>query len=185
MTDEQLVENLQKGDEKALGELIVRYQQKLYFYVAKLINSGDDAEDVVQETFLKIYQNIQSFDLDKKFSPWAYRIAHNQAINLVKKRGRLQSVEAVNLDWYVEHEQEIEDFLAKEERSELSKEMISLMNGLRQEYKDVLLLYFFEEKSYEEISEILQIPKATAGAWLNRAKEQLRKKLSTYGNEKR
>ncbi len=180
MTDEELVKQLQNGDEKALGELITRYQQKLYFYVVKLISSRDDAEDVVQETFLKVYHNIQSFDLTRKFSSWIYRIAHNEAINLAKKRSRLMAVEGVNLDWFVEHEKEVHDFLASDQRIELSGEMMNLVGGLRPEYRDVLLLYYFEEKSYEEISDILQIPKATVGAWLSRAKNQMKKKLSDY-----
>lgn len=185
MTDEQLVEKLQQGDEEALGELIRRYQQKLFFYVTKLIGSKDDAEDVVQETFLKVYQNIQSFELDRKFSSWIYRIAHNQAINLAKKRSRVQAIEAVNLDWFAEHEKEVDDFLATEERLELSNDMMKLIDDLRLEYREILVLYYFEEKSYEEISDILQIPKATVGAWLSRAKQQLKKKLITYGEGKK
>lgn len=185
MTDEQLVEKLQQGDEFALSELIKRYQSKLFFYVVKLIGSKDDAEDVVQETFLKVYQNIQSFDLTRKFSSWIYRIAHNQAINLAKKRSRVQAVEGINLDWYVEHEKEVHDFLADDSRKELSADMMKLIDDLRLEYREVLVLYYFEEKSYEEISDILQIPVATVGAWLNRAKGQLKKKLTTYEHGKK
>ncbi|MEI7498008.1 MAG: RNA polymerase sigma factor [Candidatus Falkowbacteria bacterium] len=179
-TDEALAGQVKRADHSALAELIKRYQQKLYHYVTRLIGNADEAEDVVQETFLRVYKNIQSFDEEKKFSSWIYRIAHNTAINAIKKRQRLQSVEALTLDWLQENQEEAEDFIATEERRALSENMIILMDDLRAEYREALVLYYFEEKSYQEISEIMHIPEATVGVWLRRAKITLKERIEKY-----
>jgi RNA polymerase sigma-70 factor, ECF subfamily len=181
ISDEDLARLLQsKQDEAALGELIRRYQQKLFYYVVKIAGNRDDAEDMVQETFLKVYENIQGFDADKKFSSWIYRISHNLTINHLKKNQRLKAVEAHTLDWLEEHHREVEDFLAKEERQKLTDEMVNMLEYLRPEYREVIVLYYFEEKSYNEISDILRIPEATVGVWLRRGREQLRKLVEKY-----
>lgn len=184
-TDEQLAEQIQEGDQRALADIIERYQQKLFFYTLRMVGSEDEADDVVQETFLKAYQNINSFDVSRKFSSWIYRIAHNQAVNAVKKKNRVKLVEVVNLDWYMEHETEVLDFIESEERKELSEDLLLLLENLRPDYKEVVLLYYFENKSYDEISDIMQIPKTTVGVWLNRAKEQLKKKITPYDRNKK
>jgi RNA polymerase sigma-70 factor (ECF subfamily) len=184
LTDEDLAGRVKTDDHAALSEIIRRYQNKLFYYVSRMIGNGDEAEDVVQETFLKAYQNIQSFDNEKKLSPWLYRIAHNLTINQLKKNQRVRAVEAATLDWLDEEGQrlEVDDFLAKEERQQLSEAMIGLLEHLRPEFKEVLLLYYFEEKSYQEISEILRIPEATVGVWLRRAKEGVKRLMEKHGH---
>jgi len=175
LKDEELAIKIKQNDQLALSEIIKRYQNKLFYYVVRLIGNEDDAQDVVQETFLKVYENIQGFDDERKFSSWAYRIAHNLAINQIKKNKRLTSVEAHTLDWLEEHHQEMDDFIAKEERQKLSEETIKQLKYLRPEYKEIILLYYFEEKSYEEISDILHIPESTVGVWLRRGRSSLKK----------
>lgn len=174
LKDEELAKKIKENDHIALGEIINRYQNKLLFYITKIIRDNDDAQDVVQQTFLKVYENIQSFDEERKFSSWIYRISHNLAINLIKKNKRLTSVEAHTLDWLDDHYREVEDFIAKEDREKLSQEMVGLLDYLRVEYKEIILLYYFEEKSYEEISDILRIPESTVGVWLRRARSKLK-----------
>lgn len=173
-SDEELAGDLQKNDQSALSELIHRYQNKLFYYANRLLGDPDDARDVVQDTFIKVYEHINSFDTDRKFSSWIYRIAHNLAINQINKNKRVSAMELRTLDWLSEHHQEVEDFLAQENRAELSRDMIKCLDLLRPEYKEVILLYYFENKSYEEISDIMRIPEATVGVWLKRAKAKLR-----------
>jgi len=183
LRDEELTQQIKKDDHLALSEVINRYQNKIFYYVLKMINNYDDAQDIVQQTFLKVYENIQGFDDERKFSSWIYRIAHNIAINQVKKNQRLVSVEAHHLDWLEDNHGELEDFIEKKDREKLSQELIGFLDYIRPEYKEILILYYFEEKSYEEISDILRIPESTVGVWLRRARTSLRKIIDTKNEE--
>ena len=87
-TDEAIATRVQKGDSEAFGQLVERYEEKLMRYARKFLRDPDDAKDIVQEVFIKSYQNIQSFDATRRFSPWIYRIAHNEFVNAIKKRSR-------------------------------------------------------------------------------------------------
>jgi len=175
LKDEQLAKEIKANDHQALAEIIERYQNKLFYYIVRIIGNMDDSQDVVQETFLKVYENIQGFDESRKFSSWIYRIAHNLGINQVKKNQRLSAVEAHTLDWLEDRVEEAEDIVAAEEKQRLLKEMKENIFSLRQEYRDILVLYYFEDKSYEEISDILRIPASTVGVWLRRARVNLKK----------
>jgi len=84
-TDEAIALRVQGGDGEVFGELIERYQAKLSRYARKFLLDPDDAADIVQDIFIKSYQNIQSFDATRRFSPWIYRIAHNEFVNALKK----------------------------------------------------------------------------------------------------
>ncbi len=88
LNDENLVELVQKGDIEMFGSLVERYEQKMLRYAGRFLFDHDNAQDAVQEVFIKAYTNIASFDLTKRFSPWLYRIAHNYFINEIKKKGR-------------------------------------------------------------------------------------------------
>ncbi|KKR22022.1 MAG: RNA polymerase sigma factor SigW [Parcubacteria group bacterium GW2011_GWE2_39_37] len=175
LKDEELAKEIKAKNNQALAEIIGRYQNKLFYYVVRLIGNEEDAEDVVQETFLKVYENIQGFDENRKFSSWIYRIAHNLGINQIKKSQRLSAVEAHTLDWLEDRQEEAEDVIAQAERGQLMQEMKEKIFALREDYRDILILYYFEEKSYEEISDILHIPESTAGVWLRRARTNLKK----------
>lgn len=184
-TDEELAMAVQAGGQAELGELIHRYQNKLYYYALRLMGDSEQALDVVQDSFIRAYRNIRSFDVSRKFSPWIYRIVHNLAVNQLKKNNRSVVVNAPTLDWLEEHQVEIDDFLAEENRRELSADMVALLELIRPEYKEVLVLYYFEEKSYQEISYIIKIPETTVGVWLKRAKAQLKNELvKKYGRTK-
>lgn len=87
LTDEQLALAVQRGDAESFGRLVERYQAKMLRYAYKFLLAGN-SEDAVQEVFIKTYQNINSFDAAQRFSPWIYRIAHNEFINHLKKSGR-------------------------------------------------------------------------------------------------
>ncbi len=85
-TDEMIASRVQAGDSEAFGELVERYQEKLLRYARKFLFDLDEARDPVQDVFIKAYQNIQSFDATRRFSPWIYRIAHNEFVNALKQR---------------------------------------------------------------------------------------------------
>src|SRR3954463_6498094 len=85
-TDEQVALAVQAGASNRFGELVERYEAKLLRYARKFLLDPDDAQDIVQDIFIKAYENLQSFDVSRRFSPWIYRIAHNEFVNALKKR---------------------------------------------------------------------------------------------------
>ena len=102
-TDESIAVRVQGGDSEAFGELIERYQAKLSRYARKFLLDPDDAADIVQDIFIKSYQNIQSFDASRRFSPWIYRIAHNEFVNALKKRQSRRTVFTIDFDTLFPH----------------------------------------------------------------------------------
>ncbi len=182
LSDEQLVVVVREKDKELYSEIIRRYQTKLSHYLRKFIKSDDELEDVLQEVFIKAYRNLFNFDENKKFSPWIYRIAHNEALNNIKKYRK----ESVSLD-----DQEIDvidddiDVKDKIDRSILKKKIEAALSKLKDKYREPVILYFFEQKTYEEIGDILHLPRNTVGTLVLRGKKILKKFLTTeqYGGE--
>ena len=173
-SDEQLASRVQKGETAAYGELVARYQDKLLRYGNRFLVSPDDAEDVVQDIFLKAYENIQSFDTERRFSPWIYRIAHNEFINALKKRKAARTIFAFDIDtlfpYLTAEETADEGALARDLRQTLEQHL----SKLDAKYREPLILYYLEEMDYKEISDILQIPVSTVGVRLARGRSILK-----------
>ncbi|MFA6547870.1 MAG: RNA polymerase sigma factor [Candidatus Magasanikbacteria bacterium] len=173
-TDEQLVVEVREHDKEKYAEIIRRYQLKLTHYLRKFIKNPDELEDVLQEVFIRTYQNLYDFDIERKFSAWIYRIAHNQAINHIKKNNRGQ----ISLD---EHELDIVDEkIDLKKNTDIGFAKIKIEKGvafLKEKYREPIILYFFEQKSYEEISDILHIPINTVGTLIMRGKNALKEFL--------
>lgn len=167
-TDEQIVV-LVKEDKEIYSEIVERYQEKLLRYVKYLIGDAHKARDVVQESFIKAYINLNSFDISKKFSSWIYRIAHNLAINEAKKHQKeIKLFDNIENDDHEKIEKELE-------RKEVISELKKCLKQLPLIYKEPITLYYLEEKSYEEISDILRIPGGTVAIRIRRAKQTLKK----------
>ena len=96
-TDEEIAAAVQGGDSEAFGLLVQRYEQKLLRYGSKFLISGEDPKDLLQDIFIKAYANIQSFDARRVFSPWMYRIAHNEFINAGKKRWKEKKQDKIKI----------------------------------------------------------------------------------------
>jgi RNA polymerase sigma-70 factor (ECF subfamily) len=171
-TDEQLALETSKNKE-AFGELVERYSEKIHYYIARLIGSFQEAEDTTQDVFIKAYENIASFNSKLKFSSWLYRIAHNEAVNFIKKNYRYKKVE-YNED-IENHQIESEDLILKIIKNENAKEVHNALLKLKTSEKEVLQLYYFEDKKYVEISDILQISINSVGPKIKRAKDKLKK----------
>lgn len=171
MTDEQVVEQIQNNNGSGIDQIIDRYQQKLLRYVTGIIKDPDKAEDIVQETFISVYKNINSFDLRRKFSSWIYRIAHNKAISEIRKQSFLGLESAFNVPGVENLDQTITKELDRAKTKDL---IIGSVNDLSLKYREPIQLRFMEEKSYEEISDILRIPKSTVGVRIKRGLEKLK-----------
>lgn len=174
-TDEQIALRVQSGETEMFGELVERYQSKLLRYGRKFLVETDDAEDVVQDIFVKAYENIQSFDTDRRFSPWVYRIAHNEFVNALKKRASRRTVFTFDIDTLLPHlaAPESADSVAMER--DLRSTLEEHLDALDAKYREPLILYYLEGMDYKEISDILQIPVSTVGVRLARARTQLKR----------
>jgi len=173
LSDETIAVNVQTGDIDAFGELIARYEAKLKRYARKFLARPEDINDLVQDVFIKSYTNIQSFNPSQRFSPWIYRIAHNTFVNELKRKSR-SGFSLFDSDTILPllPAKETADSAALE--AETIRTMDALVDQLTLKYKEVILLHYFEELSYQEISDVLQIPVTTVGVRMTRARVKLR-----------
>lgn len=172
LNDEELAVLTQKQDSQAFEELVKRYEAKMFRYGHKFLRNQVDIEDLVQDTFLKAYININSFDKDLKFSPWLYRIAHNTFINAIKKQER-QPFLFFDPDTLFPHPVAREKTDKNINDEQIKKMIEQSLSELSAKYREPLILFYLEELSYQEISDVLQIPVSTVGVRIKRAKDQM------------
>jgi len=177
LTDAQLIERIRNGEMNLFSELVLRYQNKLFAYVYRLVGHKEEAEDVLQEIFIKVYKNLNSFEADRKFSSWIYRISHNEAINFLKKNRKVLVLYYEDDDYLLKKLKTDNNFLKDIITTETSQQLKKVLAKLPPKYQEVIILKYLEEKSYEEIAVILHKPINTVGTLLNRAKSQLKKLL--------
>ncbi|OGH94298.1 MAG: hypothetical protein A2538_01920 [Candidatus Magasanikbacteria bacterium RIFOXYD2_FULL_41_14] len=171
LSDEELVVAVREKDKDLYAEIIRRYQIKLAHYLRKFISHPDELEDVLQEVFIKVYRNLNDFDISRKFSSWIYRIAHNEALNHLKKyRKELIAVDSEELQ-IMDDKLDVANIA---DRNLLKIDVRRALSMLKLKYRDPIILYFFEQKSYEEISDILHLPKNTVGTLIARGKSELK-----------
>lgn len=176
-TDEAIVERVVGGDTDAYSLLMARYEAKLLRYATYLIHDQMTAHDVVQDTFIKAYQNLQSFNHKYKFSSWVYRIAHNEAMNVVKKSKHISPDSFDELHDYA-YEPNVAELLDKDM---LKEHVLACINKLEPKYREVVQLVYYEHMKYEEVGDILRVPTSTVGVWLTRAKKRLKQLCEQQG----
>jgi RNA polymerase sigma-70 factor, ECF subfamily len=174
LSDEKVVEAILLGDKDLYREIIRRYDEKLTRYLRKFSSDHDDIEDILQVVFIKAYKNLYGFDINKKFSSWIYRIAHNEAVNHLKrtknKKVCLDDVEYRLID-------EKADIKTEADRMFLKEDIERVIGRLDVKYREPIVLFYFEELSYEEISDVLRIPKNTVGTLILRGKNLMKSYL--------
>ena len=149
-----------------------RYEKRLMIYIKRLSKATDEeARDILQESFIKIWKNLNAIDLDLKLSSWIYRIVHNEVISRWRKTSHVQpSIPLTDhliedLTHEVLHDEEYEKILQQ------------VVKEIPEKYREVIILKYFENMSYEEISDILKIPEGTVSVRLNRAKKIIEKEF--------
>lgn len=175
--DKAIVAKVVGGDVDAYADLMARYQAKLQRYVTYLIHDQTASHDVVQETFIKAYQNLNGFNSKYKFSSWIYRIAHNEAMNEVKKLRHMSDSDIDELpeSGYDPHMDE------KLDKDILKAHVQGCVTKLEPKYREVVQLVYFEHMKYEEVSEVLHVPVSTVGVWLSRSKKMLKEICESRG----
>lgn len=171
-TDEDLARRVQRGDADAFGALVERYEAKLLRYGTKFLSNPEDVADLVQDAFIRAYQNIRSFDPSLRFSPWMYRIAHNEFVSALRKRSR-NPVTFLDFDALVSHPAYDDPAPREREQKEMRALIDAGLERISPKYREVLVLYYLEELSYKEIADVLQVPVSTVGIRLKRGKEAL------------
>jgi RNA polymerase sigma-70 factor, ECF subfamily len=180
-SDEELIA-LTLNDPSHYALIVKRYEDKLTRYVRRIaFLAREDVEDILQEVFLKTYRNINDFDRDLKFSSWIYRIAHNETVSHLRKIKARPHIIAETAD---ETDQEIIQNIRADtnlefemDKKNLKKTMLKTIQSLDEKYRTVLILRYFEDKDYREISDILKRPVGTVSVLLNRAKTKLKEEI--------
>ncbi|MFA5130993.1 MAG: RNA polymerase sigma factor [Patescibacteria group bacterium] len=175
LSDAELVK-LTLSNQSNFVFLVDRYKGKLTSYVKRLTNANnEDAEDILQEVFIKVYLNLNDFNKDLKFSSWIYRITHNQVISGHRKIKARPEGYAVNLDDQLAKNLTADIDIKGAVDNKILRETINIvLDNLEPKYRDVIVLKFLEEKSYQEISDILKKPLGTVASLMNKAKQEFK-----------
>lgn len=184
--DKRLIAECLQGNTEAFGELVRRYQERLYHSVYRLIENAEDAQDVVQEAFLNAYQSLEGFKGHSRFFTWLYRIAVNTAISHKRKHRSMARMETQKNG---EHTLDPLD-PSEASRPEHALEQVEQQRRVRQalarlspEHRTVLVMKEIEGQKYEEMAEILHVPIGTIRSRLHRARLELRELLEKSERE--
>jgi RNA polymerase sigma-70 factor (ECF subfamily) len=176
--DERLLRDFLAGQEDAFAELVERYSRELYIFVTRFVRNPAVAEDVVQETFVQVYQSAGGFDLSRRFRPWLYTIAANKARDHLRERQRKREItigagavrtdagESSYLDYLADDESPPDAKLAAEEQRNIVR---AIIDTLPANLREILLLGYFQRLPYKEIAEVLSIPLGTVKSRLHAA----------------
>lgn len=169
------------------GRIIEKYQEPLRRYVRRIARPGkDDLDILLQDIFIKTYENLNDFDQGLPFSSWIYRIAHNESIDFLRRKKRF----GASLDDPAYDDDTValaetiaadSDIVGESDKSYLKKNIVAVLSDLDPKYRSVLVLKFLEEKDYEAISDILRKPPGTVATLIHRAKKEFRRLAKEKG----
>ncbi len=186
-TDEQLLEAARGGDRGAFDALVHRYEKELYGYLRRYLNDAALAEDVFQNTFLKVFEKLDQYEAGRPVRPWLYTIATHQAVDALRRVNRRGAVsldrkgsagaeadQSSLADLLVSRDQSPQDALSLEEQRQALRQAVE---GLPELYREVLLLAYYQEMKYKDIAEVLGVPVGTVKSRLHAAVGRLLEKM--------
>jgi len=184
LSDERLVELSLDGDEGAFGLLVRRYQRRLTAFLSQLVGDIELARELSQEAFVRAWSALERFNPKYRFSTWLFRIAHNLGIDQLRRR-RLQTTPLYRTDSEGGEVEVVVPDLEKDplghlENRALASELREVIEGLRPEYRELVLLRHFGGLSYQEIADFTEMPLGTVKNKLFRAHSVLRKALTDF-----
>ncbi len=177
LTDGELITGALGGRSDGFEELVRRYQRPITSYVFRMLGDYESSLDVTQEVFIKVYNSLTKYSSEYKFSTWLYRIAHNAAIDHMRRNSICtQSIEAENADgsYQIQIESRRPSPEKDHELSEWRSEIDSVVRCLPPAYRDLILLRHSRDLSYDEIAEVTGLPLGTVKNRLFRAREMMR-----------
>ncbi len=182
-SDKEIVQEVLKGNEDLFAVLVARYEKPIFNYVYGMVRQRQDAEDLTQEAFVKAFFALKTYKDSFEFSTWMYRIARNVCLDYFRRQ-KVRSFFSLNTPVGEEEEDELGDFLPSgkdpEEdvlEGELLEEVSRAVGKLPLKFREVVVLRYVEELSYEDIAQILGVPTGTVKTYLHRAKVKLREIL--------
>lgn len=186
LTDPQVIEEARRGSEAAYRELLSRYERPVFSLIFRMVRDREAAEDLAQETFIKILNNLDRYSPEFKFSSWLFKIANNLTIDHLRRRrvdtisiegspdaATAESAKATSIAVVSGDESPLEEL----ESRELGTAIERAIGKLRPEYRACIMLRHVEDKSYEEIAEIVKLPLGTVKTYIHRARHELRAAL--------
>jgi RNA polymerase sigma factor (sigma-70 family) len=187
--DSMLVRLCQGGDIQATERLIVKYQDRIYNVIFKIVGNSDDAAELTQETFVKVIEKVTSFKAKSSFYTWLFRVAVNTALNFCRKRFKIttQSIDACINDENADSARKLSDFLKDEkepdpaqiaQNAETGEIILKALAKLQDDHRAVIVLRDIESMTYEEIAKTLKIELGTVKSRICRARAELREILS-------
>lgn len=186
VSDHELVTRAQQGSEKAYRELLGRYERPVFSIVYRMIRDREQAEDLAQETFVRVFNHIDRYDPKYKFSSWIFKIATNLTIDHIRRKElntvsidgsrnatTAEQIEATAIT-IISPDENPEELL---EAKELGEEIEEAIGKLRPEYRAAILLRHVEGREYQEIAEIMALPLGTVKTYIHRGRNELRETL--------
>jgi len=187
LSDHQLIEATKLGDEDAFAEIVARYRKPITNYIYRFLNDYEEAVDLAQETFVRVYFAIERYHTDYAFSTYVYRIATNLAISEIRRRKRRKLISLTGLFQY--DEEPAQDFEPPDAKSPADEDLIEneqrqtiarAIAALPEKYRAPIVLRDVEGKSYDEVAAILQLGLGTTKSRINRGRKMLREKLQNH-----
>ena len=178
--DHRLIADCLQGRTAAFGELVRRYQDRLYHCVYRLVDNAEDAQDVVQDAFLNAYQSLDRFKGDSQFFTWLYRIAFNTSISLKRKQRVVLALKTGRAGTGANEPLDPSESSRPEyplEKADQERRVHQALSRLSAEHRAVLILKDMDGQKYETMAEILQVPVGTIRSRLHRARLELRELL--------
>lgn len=172
--ENQLMRRCQGGDAEAMEELVMLLQKPVYNATYRMLGNAQDAADASQATFLKVFQNIHNFNPQYRLFSWAYRIAMNESIDQLKRRNRSTALESTPVSEGGSPEDEAV-------ASQVADELQEVLMQLTEDQRSAIVLRYFSDCSYADISGILGVPEKTVKSRLFSARQQMKNKLRAHG----
>jgi RNA polymerase sigma-70 factor (ECF subfamily) len=185
-TDEDLIFGFQQGNVEAFNEIVERYKNPLYNFVSRLLGDPMFSEDIVQETFIRVYRNKHRYHRIAKFSTWIYTIASNLAKTELRRR-KVKQFFSISSKGTEEKDYDLPDHSSSVERdvdlAMKQEAVLKEIDRLPAPFKEAVILRDIQDLAYEEISEILDVPLGTVKSRVNRGRARLQKILKFIGQE--
>lgn len=189
VSDLDLINQFKKGSDKAFEALILRHESKMYSIALRYTRNAEDAEEVIQETCLKLFSKLKTFEGKSAFTSWLYRVVVNHSLMHLRKKRQEKATLFEDLSFYTKNqcfERASEDLLQADSRSiqhETREALETAINKLADEYKTVFIMRDVDGLNNEEVSQILKISVPAVKSRLHRARLMLQKRLDRYWND--